>query len=123
MLKKSIDVFPALIKLAPPGSLSDYTTLQTTGDTPQGTRRVDRSRAVVINNVLIIAQDSPEGPLVVFREDIEGMTQEGKTSHVLTVSGKIIAISKDDNCGCGSRLRGWNPLGSAIVTSSEDPNA
>jgi hypothetical protein len=123
MLKKSIDVFPALIKLAPPGSLSDYTTLQTTGDVPQGTRRVDRSRAVVINNVLIIAQDSPEGPAVVFKEAIEGMTQEGKTSHVLTVSGKIIAISKDDNCGCGSRLRGWNPMGSAILTSSEDPNA
>jgi hypothetical protein len=122
MLKKSIDVFPALIKLAPPGSLSDYTTLQTTGDVPQGTRRVDRSRAVVINNVLIIAQDSPEGPLVVFKEAIEGMTQEGKTSHVLTVSGKIIAISKDDNCGCGSRLRGWNPMGSAILTSSGDPD-
>jgi hypothetical protein len=123
MLKKSIDVFPALIKLAPPGSLSDYTTLQTTGDAPEGTRRVDRSRAVVINNVLIIAQDSPEGPLVVFKEAIEGMTQEGKTSHVLTISGKIIAISKDDNCGCGSRLRGWNPMGSAIVTSSGDPDA
>jgi hypothetical protein len=122
MLKKSIDVFPALIKLAPPGSLSDYTTLQTTGDVPQGTRRVDRSRAVVINNVLIIAQDSPEGPFVVFKEAIEGMTQEGKTSHVLTVSGKIIAISKDDNCGCGSRLRGWNPMGSAILTSSGDPD-
>lgn len=122
MLKKSIDVFPALIKLAPPGSLSDYTTLQTTGDVPQGTRRVDRSRAVVINNVLIIAQDSPEGPLVVFKEAIEEMTQEGKTSHVLTVSGKIIAISKDDNCGCGSRLRGWNPMGSAILTSSGDPD-
>jgi hypothetical protein len=123
MLKKSIDVFPALIKLAPPGSLSDYTTLQTTGDVPQGTRRVDRSRAVVINNFLIIAHESPEGPLVVFKEAIEGMTQEGKTSHVLTVSGKIIAISKDDNCGCGSRLRGWNPMGSAIVTSSGDPDA
>jgi hypothetical protein len=121
-MRKSIDVFPALIKLAPPGSLSDFTSLQTTGDVPQGTRRVDRSRAVVINNVLVIAQDSPEGPLVVFKEAVEEMTHEGKTTHVLTVSGKIIAITKDDNCGCGSRLRGWNPMGSAIVTSSEDPN-
>jgi hypothetical protein len=121
-MRKSIDVFPALIKLAPPGSLSDFTTLQTTGDVPQGTRRVDRSRAVVINNVLVIAQDSPEGPLVVFKEVVEEIAHEGKTTHILTVSGKIIAITKDDNCGCGSRLRGWNPMGSAIVTSSEDPN-
>ena len=120
-MRKSLDVFPALIKLAPPSSLDDYTTLQTTGDAPQGTRRVDRSRAVVIDGVLIIAQDSPEGPAVVFKEKIEGMTQEGKTSHILTVSGKIIALTKDDNCGCGSRLRGWNPMGSAIVMSSEDP--
>jgi hypothetical protein len=120
-MRKSLDVFPALIKLAPPGSLDDYTTLQTTGDAPQGTRRVDRCRAVVIDGVLIIAQDSPEGPTVVFKERTEGMTQEGKTSHILTVSGKIIALTKDDNCGCGSRLRGWNPTGSAIVMSSEDP--
>ena len=122
-MRKSIDVFPALIKLAPPGSLEDYTTLQTTGDVPQGTRKVDRCRAVVIDDVLLIAQDAPEGPTVIFKEKIQGMTQEGKTSHILTISGKIIAVKKDDNCGCGSRLRGWNPMGSAIVMSSEDPNA
>jgi len=121
-MRKAIDVFPALIKLAPPGSLEDFTQLQTKGDAPQGTRRVDRSRAVVINNILIIAQDAPEGPTVVFKEQVEDMSQEGKTSHILTVSGKIIAITKDDNCGCGSRLRGWNPYGSAVVMSSEDPS-
>jgi hypothetical protein len=121
-MRKSIDVFPALIKLAPPGSLEDFTQLQTKGDTPQGTRRVDRSRAVIIDDVLIIAQDSPEGPKVVFQEEVAEVSQEKKTSHVLTVSGKIIAVTKDDNCGCGSRLRGWNPYGSAIVMSSEDPS-
>ena len=121
-MRKSIDVFPALIKLAPPGSLEDFTQLQTKGDTPQGTRRVDRSRAVIIDDVLIIAQDSPEGPKVVFQEKVAEVSQEKKTSHVLTVSGKIIAVTKDDNCGCGSRLRGWNPYGSAIVMSSEDPS-
>jgi hypothetical protein len=120
-MRKVIDVFPAIIKLAPVDSLEDYKTLQTTGDVPQGTRRVDRCRAVIINDVLIIAQDSPEGPKVIFKEKVEDTSQEGKTTHALTVSGKIIAISRDDNCGCGSRLRGWNPYGSAIVMSSEDP--
>jgi hypothetical protein len=120
-MRKSIDVFPALIKLAPPGSLEDYTTLQTTGDVPQGTRRVDRSRAIIIDNVLIIAQDAPEGPQVVFKEQVESSSTEGKTTHVLTVSGKIIAITKDSNCGCGSRLRGWNPYGHTIASSSQDP--
>jgi hypothetical protein len=122
-MRKSIDVFPAVVKLALSGSLEDYTQLQTTGDAPQGTRKVDRTRVVIIENVLLIAQDSPEGPKVVFKEKVEEMSQEGKTTHILTVSGKIIAVKRDNNCGCGSRLRGWNPYGSAIVTSSEDPNA
>jgi hypothetical protein len=123
MMRKSIDVFPAVIRLAEPGSLEDYTQLTIRGDAPQGTRRVDRTRAVVIANVLIIAQDSPEGPKVIFREQVQDMSQENKVTHILTASGKIIAIFKDDNCGCGSRLRGWNPASSAIVTSSEDPHA
>jgi hypothetical protein len=123
MMRKHVDVFPAVVRLAEPGSLEDYTQLKTTGDAPQGTRRVDRTRAVVIENTLLIAQDSPEGPQVIFREQVQEMSNEGKTTHILTDSGKIIAILRDDNCGCGSRLRGWNPRGSAIVTSSEDPNA
>lgn len=123
MIRKHVDVFPAVIKLAEPGSLEDFTQLQTTGDAPPRTRRVDRSRAVVIQDTLVIAQDSPEGPQVVFKEQVQEISHEGKTTHILTVSGKIIAIKRDDNCGCGSRLRGWNPYGSAIVSSSEDPNA
>jgi hypothetical protein len=120
-VKKSVDVFPAVVKLAPPGSLSDITMLKTIGDTPQGTRKLDRCRAVVLQNTLLIAEDSPEGPKIVFREEIDLMVQDKKTTHILTVSGKIIAFMKDDNCGCGSRLRSWNPYGS-FISSGEDPN-
>lgn len=120
-MRKSVDVFPALIKLAPPGSLSDITMLKTTGDYPQGTRKLDRCRAVVIQSTLLIAEDSPEGPRIVFREEVELMVQDKKTTHILTVLGKIIAITRDDNCGCGSRLRSWNPYGS-FITSEQDPN-
>lgn len=119
-MKKEIDVFPAVIRLAPPNSLEQFTELKPVGDAPQGTRRVDRCRAVVIGGVLVIAQDSPEGPTVIFREKTEAMEQDGKVTHLLTSSGKIIVIKKDDNCGCGSRLRSWNPYGS-YVTSSQDP--
>lgn len=122
-MRKHIDVFPAVVRLAPPGSLAHYTDLAPTGDAPQGTRRVDRSRAVIIEDILLIAQDSPEGPKVVFRERVQEFSNDKKVSHVLTESGKIITIKKDENCGCGSRLRGWNPLGSAIATSTEDPLA
>ena len=120
-MRKEIDVFPAIIKLAPPNSLEDFTDLKPVGDSPKGTRKLDRCRAVVIGGVLIIAEDSPEGPKVVFREQTQAMAQDGRVTHILTTSGKIIVVSKDDNCGCGSRLRGWNPYGSYVV-SNGDPN-
>ena len=121
-MAKSIDVFPAVVKLAPPGSLSDYTQLQPSGEAPQGTRRVDRCRVVILNDLILIAQDAPEGPRVIFKERVEAFQNEKKTTHVLTVSGKILVVNKDDNCGCGSRLRGWNPYGS-IISSTENPDA
>lgn len=119
-MKKIVDVFPAIIKLAPPDSLPDFTMLNTTGEYPKGTRKLDRCRAVMIGDVLTVVIDSPEGPKIVFRELVEDHQKSGKVHHFLTTSRKIIAISKDENCGCGSRLRSWNPYGS-FATSTEDP--
>lgn len=119
---KTMDVFPAIVFLAEPGSLSSYRDLPFLGDKPQKTRRVDRSRVMIIDGRFYIVQDSPEGPTVVFREGVSEYEKdaETKTHHILTTSGKIIVVGKDRNCGCGTRLRGWNPF-KGITTSSEDP--
>jgi len=117
---KTMDVFPAIIRLAPPGSLSDITELKIIGDVPQGTRKVDTARAVVIQDTLIIGVDSPEGTQVVFKEKITKLEKLDKIHYILTESGKIVAVAKDNNCGCGTRLRGWNPYGS-FISSSQDP--
>lgn len=120
-MRNRIDFFPAIVKLAPPDSLSDIEELATTGPAPQGTRRLDRCRVIALNGVLMIAVDSPEGPKLVFREKISELVDKKKSMHVKTETGKILAVSRDDNCGCGSRLRSWNPYGSSI-SSSEDAN-
>jgi len=120
-VRKNIDIFPALIKLAPPGSLGEITDLNVTGPAPSGTRKLDRARAVIIDDTLLIAVDTPTGPNLVFKEKIVEQHHEKKLSRVRSVSGKIIAIGKDVNCGCGSRLRGWNPYG-AFIPSSQDPS-
>lgn len=117
---KRVDVFPAIIRLAPPQSLADFTSLTMHGDAPQGTRFLDRCRIVILNDTIMIANDSPTGPNLVFRERIIQESHEGKMSHAVTESGKILAFTKDENCGCGSRLRTWNPYGN-IMMSSEDP--
>mgnify|MGYP000102365031 CR=1 FL=1 len=122
-MNRVFDVFPALVRLAPPESFSvdTYTEFSTTGDAPQGTRRIDKTRVVLVNSTLVIARDDPNGPQVVFRENILAHHKEGKIWKVFTQTGKAIAVTKDSNCSCGSRLRGWNPYGN-IVFSSEDPS-
>lgn len=120
-MRKIVDVFPAVVKLAPPGSLSDITMLKTTGDAPQGTRKLDRCRVAIVNDTILIAVDSPEGPKLVFREKVVEMINEKGLDRVKTESGKMLAFVKDTNCGCGSRLRSWNPFGN-VVSSTEDPN-
>lgn len=122
-MKKLIDVFPAIIKIAPPNSLEDFSTFRTTGEYPKGTRKLDRCRVALIDKTLIVAEDSPEGPKVVFREQAVEYSHEGKDSNFLMASGKIIAISKDHNCGCGSRLRSWNPFASYRETGGSDDAA
>lgn len=115
------DIFPALLWIAPPDSVA-LDELVIPGPSPEGTRKVDRVRVVLIGDLVLVAQDSPEGPKLVFREKFVHRHVEGKLQTVLTVSGKVLAFIKDSNCGCGSRLRTWNPYGqNNSVYSSQDP--
>jgi hypothetical protein len=118
---KRVDVFPALLRVAPPDSLSDITTLSIRGEAPQGSRFLDRCRIVILRDQILVALDSPEGPQLVFREKVIETRHIEKMSYVKTESGKILAFTKDENCGCGSRLRSWNPYGN-VVGSSKDPS-
>lgn len=122
-MQKKFDLFPAVVYLAPPESLEDFTTLLSATERPQGTRRVDRSRVCLVDNVVYIVVDSPEGPKVVFREAISAYEKaENKQDHsVVTQSGKILAVTKDKNCGCGSKLRTWNPFRNQL-SASGDPS-
>ena len=113
------DVFPAMVALALPGSLEDINELLPRGASPAGTRHVDRCRAILLNNKLLIAVDTPTGANVVFNETYISHSKIDRIHRVTTESGKLIAFSKDDNCGCGSRLRSWNPYGSIITVGGE----
>lgn len=111
-MKKSLDIFPALLKIAPAGSLDDFRALTPVGAAPEGTRRLDRCRTAILDEKLYIVVDSPTGPEVVFREGVSEIDRSDGIVHIVTQTGKILAIKKDANCGCGSRLRTWNPYGS-----------
>lgn len=123
-MTKPVDLFPAIIYLAEPGSIpsGDPTDLPFQGPKPPRTRKVDRARVAIHNGSLYIVQDSPEGPRVIFREKVLLYVRDRnrRTHHAVTETGKIATFAKDVNCGCGSRLRSWSPFG-ATAHSSQDP--
>lgn len=105
------DVFPAHFSAAPAGSLQDVFQLEPISHVP-GTFYVGTTRVIVTEKYITVASDSPEGPQIVFHETYLSFfkpdSQKG-AYRVLTTSGKMLAFQKDTSCGCGSRLRAWNP--------------
>lgn len=87
-------------------------------------RLVTAVRAVVTDEIIMIAADSDQGPMLLFKEKYDPKTltvTKGieKLLRLRTLTGKTILLEKDANCGCGSKLRGWNPY--KTVYSSRDP--
>jgi hypothetical protein len=119
-VRKTVDVFPAIVVVAPSGAVSKLEALAVEGKLPDGAKKLDRTRVVIINNVIMIAVDSPFGPKLMFREELAKSILDGSTYKAQTSSGKTVAFKKDNNCGCGSRLRSWMPH-KGILTSEADP--
>ena len=122
-LKVLQDVFPAIIALGPANLVSDITTLTSQPLTP-GAYLVTKARIIVTDEHVTIAIDDSDGPKVVFNQPYDRalyVKSISKTTdtYVTTASGQQLAFRKDENCGCGSRLRSWNPYN--IVYSSQDP--
>jgi hypothetical protein len=118
---RKYDVVPAIVVVSPAGALESLDLATTSLPIPKGARKLDRVRVVVLNGRVMIAEDSPEGPKLIFQELITEISVEGKLIRVLTESGKTVAFTKQEHCNCGSRLRTWNPYGTSMY-SSQDPS-
>ena len=111
MSKIILDRFPCHLAAAPAGLVDDVTTMRSFEPT-KGSTYLEITRIIVTDELVVIAKDAPDGPQIVFREAYETFipSEDAKTdSWVVTKSGKMLAFKKDTGCGCGSRLRGWNP--------------
>ena len=116
------DVFPAIVAVAPGDLLDDVTKLSSSPIT-KGANQVTKARVIVSDERILIAVDGDnEGPRVVYSQRVVSHVKsamKNQDSYVVTDGGHLIAFKKDDNCGCGSRLRSWNPYN--VIYSSEDP--
>jgi hypothetical protein len=122
-MKIEVDIFPAHFQVAPADVFTDVSTLNSHPH-QQGAFYVGTTRVLIMNvegnQIVLVAQDSPEGAQIIFREKIAELQEPNDgTYRLITVSGKALAFSKDTNCGCGSRLRSWNPY--RTMNSIKDP--
>lgn len=103
------DLFPAVLVAATPGLVEDLDDLKVVPPTEE-TFMVDKCRIVVDEDIIIVAVDSPEGARVIFQEEYSVFVKNRPgESKIITKSGKMLAFKRDNDCGCGSRLRSWNP--------------
>jgi hypothetical protein len=118
-MSKTVDVFPANVVVAPVGKYEELSEMGVSNPPPSDCARIDMARVLLMNNRIMVVQDSPEGPTVLFQEDVIEYFAQDNVHRVKTKSFKTLAFTKDRNCGCGSRLRTWNPYSS--IQSTKDP--
>lgn len=109
-MKVLADIFPAHLAVVPADFMEDVTALNSSPAT-EGAYYLATTRVVVTNEVIVVAQDSPTGAQIVFKEAYDEFLPSADKKgdyRVVTKSGKMLAFKKDSNCGCGSRLRSWN---------------
>lgn len=110
-MKIVLDRFPCHLVAMAAGEIEDVSTLRSYDPTP-GATYLEVTRVIITEDQVIVAKDSDEGPRIVFKETYATYipsNEANKDSFVVTTSGKMLAFKKDTGCGCGSRLRGWNP--------------
>lgn len=115
------DIFPANFTITPPNILTDVHDLSPISPPPGGAL-VQTTRVIITDTNITVAQDAPGGAQIIFNERytfFEKSTKDTETSYIITETGKFIAFRKDTNCGCGSRLRSWNPY--KTLNSIKDP--
>lgn len=120
------DLFPAFVALASADDPVVYTDMTSGPLFPKTARQITVARVVIFGDSITIAIDGAAGPKIVFQEAIQANTfikgpDAKKDSYVVTASGVKIAFRRDDACGCGSRLRSWNPY--SAVHSSQNPTS
>jgi hypothetical protein len=120
-MKIIMDVFPAHLVVAAAGKFDDVSSLKSSPPT-EGAHYVATTRVIITEEVIVVAADSPTGPAIIFREryvELEKADHVTNDTRLVTVSGKMLVFKKDTNCGCGSRLRGWNAY--KTINSMKDP--
>lgn len=128
------DVFPATLVVAPASSPEPATVLRyPQPDDPDGHRLLQSVRVLVTDTHVYVFQDSAQGPRVVFAEPAASYTpstplhqrrtrdaSKPAEATVTTRTGKTLAFSRAGGCGCGSRLKTFDPFAVIVAQAAEN---
>ena len=112
-----VDVFPAVVAFytEPFAEHFVYPFLNVgVADSPN--KIFNDSRVIVHKNFLIVGINSPQGPALGFKGEVDEVFKDASSSfyRVLLKSGVLVVFAPSKGCGCGSRLRSWSPYGSIL---------
>jgi len=127
------DVFPATLVVAPAASPHPATiTSYPPPDDPHGRVFKDKVRILVADDSVYVFQDSSQGPSLIFSEPLADYTppiplhrrrvreaSQPAEALLTTVSGKTLAWARMGGCGCGSRLKSFDPFKVIAAASSK----
>lgn len=103
------DVFPATVRV-------------TRGE---NTGVIERVRVIVTQDSIVVFQDAASAPdgsgvQVVFYDSLDDLPT---ANSAVTGTGATVEWDRERGCGCGSRLRAFNPYGSLVSMGSSRDRA
>jgi hypothetical protein len=106
------DLFPATVKVTPRDHQGELL--------PNHTFELGSARVVVTDNEVLVITDSPAGPILALQMPYSpGAYSKGEKPHlpsyIGTDTGQVLEFFRDTSCGCGSRLRGFNPYAHIVA--------
>ncbi len=108
-------MFPMAVALYPP---SFHESLEkpylSVGLSDSGGIHYNNARVIVHKNQIIVGIDSALGPQEALRDNIVFFDVQKPFTRLLTEKGLLVVFAKTGDCGCGSKLRGWNPYGNVV---------
>jgi hypothetical protein len=104
------DVFPAYVTINP--------ALKAQEDEPQ---ILEKARVVVTGDTVYVFKDSPTGPALVYSDRLQSYdpgvpvhrrtrSRPARTPSLVTESGDQVSFGRSGSCGCGSRLKSFDPF-------------
>ena len=118
------DLFPAFVVFSAESETLNIEEMSSAPAYPKNSIQYDKARVLVMGGNVTIAIDSETGPKIIFRQPYEEANfirskSNKEDSRLTTTNGTMLVFKKNDACGCGSRLRSWNPY--RTLGSSKDP--